>query len=331
MNARIRTALLILGISGFSGCAVHEVHKDHDLIRTTLLDLYTNQVMDNLVRAAEGLPIIQLDYTQAQGQVTIKNTVGGSDNQQATVSNVLALPAATLMATRGIVTTLMGNLGNENTNQVSLAATPVTTSNEVYDAYLEYLSVPGSLRVTCDRPPDGTYHRCEKRDGMYYWVPIAFKPLFFRLSLLTTARRGKALLPTDEFYQVTLKQIVGEEPAGLHPDSGVLITYKLDKKIPNDGGYLVFDNKPKEGAPKDAPPTVEYSLSPMQGAPNSEFDTLRITASRTELPILRQMPLTAKVYLQHKRPAPPTTDDLINRVNFQLQQIQFNQLRQSGL
>ena len=92
--------------------------------------------MDNLIRTANGLPIIQIDYTNAATQVTITNSISGSDSQVSTASNIFALPAATLSATRTIMTTLMGSASNMNSNQVSLAATPVTTSNDVYDAYI---------------------------------------------------------------------------------------------------------------------------------------------------------------------------------------------------
>src|SRR5262249_56683326 len=95
-----------------SGCAVHALHKDQDQIRCALLDLYTNQVLDNLVRAANGMPIIQLDYTQAQGTITIRNTVGGSDSQAVTAGNVLALPATSLSLTPTIVTSLTGSRTN---------------------------------------------------------------------------------------------------------------------------------------------------------------------------------------------------------------------------
>src|SRR6267378_192499 len=94
--------ILLCG-TALSGCAVHETHKDHDLIRTTLLELYTNQIMDNLVRTANRFPIIQLDYNNASTQVTITNNIGGNDSQVATSSNVFALPAATLSATRTIM------------------------------------------------------------------------------------------------------------------------------------------------------------------------------------------------------------------------------------
>ena len=51
------------------------------------------------------------------------------------------------------MTTLMGMLGSMNANQVTIQAMPVTTQNEVYDAYLQYLRQPGSLIISDDPPP----------------------------------------------------------------------------------------------------------------------------------------------------------------------------------
>src|SRR5579871_3409820 len=125
------TAFLVA--TSCSGCAVWQARRDQDRIRSALLDLYTEQIMDNLVRASKGLPIIQLDYTNAQGMITAQGTAGFSD------TNTVTHPA---------VTTFMASLGLQNTNQVTLSATPVTTINEVYDAYVEFLTLPGSLIVT---------------------------------------------------------------------------------------------------------------------------------------------------------------------------------------
>src|SRR5262249_53494378 len=115
MAARIAASLLFLTTLG--GCAVHETHKDHNIIRQTLLDLYPDQIMDNLVRTANRMPIIQLDYNNAGTQVTITTGIGGNVSQAATSSNVLAIPAATLSLTRTIVTSLTGNAAATNSNQ----------------------------------------------------------------------------------------------------------------------------------------------------------------------------------------------------------------------
>jgi hypothetical protein len=237
---------ILLCAAAMSGCAVHEVHKDQDMIRTTLLDLYTNQIMDNLVRAANGLPIIQLDYTNAAATVTITNTIGGNDTQATTASNVLALPAATLSATRTILTTLMGTATNMNQNQIAITAQPVTTSNDVYDAYISFLDSeknPNSLIVTPYKPDPDQAHICRKFNGQYYWVPMMYRKLFFQLALLTTAQRGKALQEPDKFYAVTLKDPVKREDNPTFPGMGYVLIFDVDKqKIPIDSGYLVVDN-----------------------------------------------------------------------------------------
>jgi hypothetical protein len=277
--------------------------------------------MDNLVRAKSGLPIIQLDYTNAQANVTFTNTIGGSVNQAATSSNVFALPAAALSATRMIVTTLAGNLMNVNSNQVGVAAQPVTTQNEVYDAYLQFLDEdknPGSLMVSCDPPAAGAAHLCRKFDGKYFWVPIEYRELFFRLALLTTAQRGKSLTAPDEFFQATLTKLT-DEPNKLNPTKRV-VTLSLDKPIPADAGFVVFDNDKKQ---------TPYPIQLIPGPTSSETKVAKVTVDANDVTLF-DTPQKGKISLQHQRPKLPTTEDLINRVNFNLQQIQFNQLRQPG-
>lgn len=316
------TAILICG-TAMSGCAVHEVHKDHDLIRTTLLDLYTNQIIDNLIRAKNGMPIIQLDYSQATAMVTITNSIAGSDSQAVTASNLLTIPAATLAATRTILTTLMGNLGNMNANQVTIAASPQITSNEVYDAYLQFLDEdknPGSLMVTDDPPNPGDAHICRKCNGKYYWVPVSYQNLFFKLALLTTAQRGKSLVAPDEFFTVTLKEVTNNEDNKTFPGISRKLTLTLDnKKIPSDAGYMVLDNDKSH---------EQFPLQSIGGLTSADTDSIVISVDNAKVPqLFTNFPQTAKIFLQHNRPQLPTTNDLINHVSFQLQQIQFNQLR----
>jgi hypothetical protein len=230
-----------------SGCAAHELCNDQDKIRCCLLDLYTNQIMDNLIRAENGMPFIQLDYTNAGATVTITENANLSGNQMATSTTLLTLggrsssatkmktmtqnsgattgsmlsivgtamvtfAANSLAATRSIVTSFGYGASAGNSNQVTMTATPVTNSNEVYDAYLEFLTLPGSLVKTCDPPPEGAAHICKKCGKEYYWVPVQYKTEFLRLSLITTAQRGKTLLTTEDYFSVTLKKVINERP-----------------------------------------------------------------------------------------------------------------------
>ncbi|MGO9469562.1 MAG: hypothetical protein ACLQIB_21380 [Isosphaeraceae bacterium] len=418
---RCAFGILLCG-AAFSGCAVHETHKDHDLIRTALLDLYTNQIMDNLVRTVNGLPIIQLDYTNAATQVTITNSISGSDTQAITASNLLTIPAATLAATRTIMTTLMGNLGNMNSNQVSIAATPLTTSNEVYDAYLEFLDEeknPGSLIVTCDPPKPGQAHLCKKFNGQYYWVPMMYRKLFFQLALSTTAQRGKPFQAPDKFYKVTLADPGRPQDNPTFPGTGWLLIFDIaGQKIPIDDGYLVLDsdkagtkfpiqtvpaattaglaapsvatqlrviighddldleldqagvNEPQVGRKdllyvSDKDNKLRFVFFDGNGQPkryeeagskdnaklrqikallgtlwrvrpteDQKLDVIDLARSicshypNAKLGLFSQFPQTGKLLLKRHAPTIPTTEDALNRVNFQLQQIQFNQLRQ---
>jgi hypothetical protein len=338
------------------GCAVRALNRDQDQIRSALLDLYTNQIMDNLIRAHNGMPIIQMDYTNAQGTVTVKGTGvlsgGGSSTRAAIVTTVR---------------NIMGSLTGEASNQVTVVGTPVTTHNEVYNAYLEYLSLPGSLMVTDSPPPPHAAHLCRRDGNCYYWIPREYARQFLRLSLLTTAERGQALLPPDEFYAVTIQKPIA--PPRNASSTSYYVTLPIDKPIPNDSGYFAFSDskaaqpqppspatissddasaKAAESLPEGsqtkntAPSTdtkselvdTEFAFS---NAPPSDDKPAPTTVRNIVVKVAKVdydrftalLPRTAKVYLTHNRPKPPNIEDLLERANIQLQQIQLNQLRDS--
>ncbi len=307
--------LILLGVAAFSGCAVHEVHKDHDLIRTTLLDLYTNQLMDNIIRTANDMPIIQVDYTQATAMVTIMNNIGGSDTQATTVNNLLTLPASTLARTRTAMTTLMGNLGSSNTNQVTIQAAPLITNDDVYNAYLQFLAQPDTLRITDCAPPPGAAHMCKKQENKYYWIPKESRGLFMKLALQTTAQRGKPVVVPDEFFTVNLVKLVRNEPSAI--TGARVLTFELDGNIPSGMGHLILDND------KSGDQLLLQSINQNQITFSMKESNFNATFAT--------VPQKGKIFLLNQRPAPPSTEDLINRVNYNLQQIQFNQLRQPGM
>jgi hypothetical protein len=326
----MRTLLLLCcaGSLASAGCAVTELRSDQDKIRTALLDLYTNQIMDNLIRASNGLPIIQLDYTNATATVTVSETAGLNEGFTATDVNTLAILAGPPVAiARTAANVLTGNAGATHSNQIALTATPVTTCNEVYDAYLEFLALPGSLQCAPTAPPEGTAHLCKKCGDLYYWVPVEYKKQFLGLALATTAQRKKGLgLPPIEYYEAKLQEVTGPKPDG-KPGPATL-TVRLDRKVPNDSGRLEFTIDKKTYSLYVAPYEPSASERP------AETDTLVVNFDRRGLPAKvkapsdLELPLDVRLYLRHYRPVvQPTTADLLNHVTFQLQQIQFNQLR----
>ena len=320
-----------------SGCAVSQAHRSQDQIRCALLDLYTDQVMDNLIRAHNRMPIVQLDYTQAQGMITLKNTGSIGDSQSWTKNTALSLPVLAKAVTRTTTNVLNAAAGLENTNQITISAVPVTTANEVYDAYLQFLTLPDSLIETASPPPAGTAHICRQYGDTYFWVPTAYRDKFFELALLSTVQRGKSLVPPDQFYTANVTDLIGEpEPVGVDPQAA-LITLKLDKKIPNDDGYLVFID-PAAQEPPPQYPFEKYSdlstgTASMQ-VPRAVTDRIKISYEKAKVESLRSQLLKAskaiKVRLHHNQPSPPSTEDLLQRANFQLQQFNQNVVRQAG-
>src|SRR5262249_21162256 len=121
-------------------------------------------------------------------------------------------------------------------NQVSLNAAPVNATPAVYDAYRQFLLIPGSLQVTCTPPPEGAAHLCKQCGKQYYWVPAQFKKEFLGLALVTITDRAAALPPPDPCYAVTLLEPVSQQTL---PEPGfVRLIVKMDKKIPNDSGRV---------------------------------------------------------------------------------------------
>ena len=145
------SALVLVACLG--GCAlVAEVKGDQNKIRNALVELYTNQIIDNLILAANGMPFIQVDYTNATSTVTVaeNGSLGGGQS----VTDTRPLNAAARLAAVARGSPIRGTTaGVSNSNQIAVTANPAT-SNPDDDAYLEFLSLPGSLRVSCDPPPD---------------------------------------------------------------------------------------------------------------------------------------------------------------------------------
>jgi hypothetical protein len=331
-------ALIFAALLSLSGCAVRELCNDQDKIRHCLLHLYTNQIMDNLIRASQGLPIIQLDYSNATATITVRENASLNDALATTRSTVITKAMATTVGiTRTTFNTLTGAVGGENTNQVAVTASPVTTINEVYDAYLGFLSLPGSLQASPSPPPKGVALITAQCGDTYYWVPIQFRKEFLGLALATTAQRGKPLLPPDEYFSVRMIEVVSPKPLSKEKKAATIVV-KFDMKVPNDVGRLEIRQTDKQGKetvyrlfvteydPADMPRPSETDRLTLQFIPERMPDGMN-----TPFDLNANLPLEVRLYLTSSRPIQsPTTPQLLDRVNFQLQQIQFNQLRTGG-
>src|SRR5262249_18479938 len=130
------------------GCRSAHLKMDQDCMRAALLDLYTNQIMDNLIRASNGYPIVQLDYSDITGTVTqnANASYGGNQTLQ-TARNELGVTTL-----RQFTNFFEYSIGGSQENQLTITANPVLNNNEVYNAYLEYLEKPERF-IASDEPP----------------------------------------------------------------------------------------------------------------------------------------------------------------------------------
>jgi hypothetical protein len=310
MRRRLLTLVSISAVA-ICGCAVQGLHDDQDRLRSALVALCTNQVMDNLVRASNGLPIIQLDYTNANTQFTVDVNASLGETGVTNRSNTItALALSSVLVTRTLANTIAEGLGFSRTHQVAVTATPVTTNNQVYDAYIAFLTIPGSLQITCSPPPPGAAHVCRRFRDEYYWVPLEFRDRYVELASITTAQRGKSLLPSDDFYSVNIVGLGTSSASSPNPNQ---VLVKVDQPVPiSTDGLAVFENGRCVRITRfDLEENNRFDFVSDQFYLN--FDSAADKASL-------QFPSLVRLYLEQPPPR-PTTKELVDRIPFRTPQV----------
>jgi hypothetical protein len=327
-----------------SGCRSAQLKKDQDGMRGALLDLYTDQIMDNLIRAHNGYPIVQLDYSDMTGTVTHNSNAsyGGNQNLQ-TERNEFGLTTL-----RQFTNFFEYSLGGSQENQLTITANPVLNNNEVYNAYLEFLEKPERFVASDDPPPPGAAHivrcapaspcepgyepckgkKCDKKK--YYWVPCEYRYDFLRLALVTTVQRGQPLEVPD-FFEVTVEKAEDTTPETLKKKKQTRFTLYFDKRIPNDSGELRV-------TAGDA--THRFRLDrhtdPVEGAlvrKGDKIDRLWLLLTPDDSSGMTAAQLKAalegkkvRVDLDSYRPTLPTTEDLLKSIRRNVGLIRLEQV-----
>ena len=200
-HPRVISALMALALASLcTGCLARQVANDGVNARQALLDMYTDQVMDNLIRAHDNLPFVQVQYSDV--------TVQDAD-----------LVGSTLAVNWPVQATTYGATGNASRSRtMSFVANPISDQNDIYDAYLTFANDPGLFIVTCDDPGEAA-HICRKHDKKYYWVPVEAGPMFLNLAMITTFKRGPESVPPGA-YEVTIVDVKVEAKNGINPKTG---------------------------------------------------------------------------------------------------------------
>jgi hypothetical protein len=223
----------------FSGCLAASLKNDGMTFRQALLDVYTDQAMDNLVRARTNQPFVQLAYRNILLQES--NTYFGelSNAHTLTGTRMLHVPkpvTGALTRTLENVFTIHGSA--QRVGLISYYADPVTDQNDIYAAYLEFANNPFLFGVS-DTKPRYPVHVMRRSCGKYFFVPVEAAAEFQKLVLATTFLRGREATPPPPGY-VEAKVVDATNRGGVGRGSLINVTLKLDKQVPNGNATMTF-------------------------------------------------------------------------------------------
>ncbi len=218
LGAFRRIAVATVVLTMLVGCRAQQLQQDQDAIRTSVMDMYTNQIMDNLVRAHNGFPFVQMQYESITGTIGHDGSVGaGMADFGSRLMNI--------------------SLGGSQRNVLTVTANPVTDNDAVYLAYLDFVRPrEENFYCTCDPPPCGDAHISVCCDEMYYWVPADKKHQFLRLALATSvmSKGGGIKIPESHINNIS-------EVSDLKTTPPEYVIHKMDDqfiskyKVENDG------------------------------------------------------------------------------------------------
>lgn len=106
-----------LGLIALAGCQAQRIGGQGKDFRAALLDMYTDQIMDNLIRAKNNEPFVQLEYTELFVLEADEISGGGSWGEPAGNARTAVFSGAssnTLARTVGSTFSLSGKSDTDN-------------------------------------------------------------------------------------------------------------------------------------------------------------------------------------------------------------------------
>jgi hypothetical protein len=208
-----------LSLLSLAGCTTTATYLDQKAVRSEALSYYNNEIMENLVRASQGMLFVHVDLTNLQATVTTNYsaTLNGGQSLLDTGTNgttiVGKMVTGAVTAATAATRPLSFSLNPNRSNVILMAAAPTfgsSTQVDVYSAYVRFLNArPGDTNLdriknysTVDFEHIVTIQRIDNRSqlpahvpdteipwrGKWYYVPWEFRPLYFQLCLEIMAR-----------------------------------------------------------------------------------------------------------------------------------------------
>jgi hypothetical protein len=301
------------------GCLARQFARDGTSVQEAVADIYTDQAMENLIRARNNLPFVQLKFSGINVSDTDDLNLPLSVKQTVATARSLFTPTAMRTLTNEYDATITG----DRKRVMALNADPVTDQNDVYERYLAFACQP-SLLICSDKPPRGHVHIVRKWRGKYYWIPCEAGPAFLDLVLKTALMRGPETVPPG-FYAVKILDVMDVTPAPPGTDS-TTATVVFDNAVPNGEGSLFID--------LDDGRRVRASLLTMPTDANGKRIPLGQATTRLKMtwsPIrdgftaLNLLGRPGRVYSRDYPPMAPAPNPVLQKIATDVNQIKVNQ------
>ena len=234
MPARRVSYLLVAYAALISGCLARQVATDGNGIRHALVDMYTDQAFDNLVRSFENKPFVQLKYSMLSVKDTddaMVTALGGeSDFATNAAKDLTKVGAAQLTRATSFSGKLPVGFTGERDRVMTFHADPVIDQNFIYEEYLNFARDPG-LFVVSDSKPCCAVHVCKKCGNKWYWVPAEAGPAFLQL-IMKTSFAPPPSAPAEVYYDSSIASVERVDGRPFH------FVLTLAKAVPDDEGIM---------------------------------------------------------------------------------------------
>jgi hypothetical protein len=343
MAMRILTQLTLgcCVLTACSGCLARQIGNDAIDLRAALLNMYSDQALDNLIRARNNMPFVQLSYSKLQvnDDNKLKSAVtGGAANftYGHTANTTAASPLAQftkLIMFAGAFPFSANDIGDRS---LVFHADPVTNQNFIYEDYLQFVNTQGQF-IDSDCPPTCPVHCMRKCGNRWYWIPIEARDAFLAL-VLKTAFGDDPTGPTI-YWDTTIASSAARfdtngqliTSAGTDADGHqVTVTsyaITLNDPVPYDDGVMFVTLK---NGCKFELPVLKARLPQPTGPPTTALPTVTQIYTQSTEPLDGLEGSLVRLFLTTRPNTKPKTAPTPNIANT-LESIRVNQTRNMPL
>lgn len=301
MKACLDRVCWLMVISLCVGCQSERMALQGISFRDAVMDIYTDQILNNLIRAKNDQLFVQLRLTHLTVEEDDTASLGGSFGDTTSDTRNLAMAAAsTATHNRNVVGTFSISPRIERKGTLSFDADPLVDRDDIYEAIIAFAKNEETFRSQCDPPPPEDVHQGTQRyyRGQYYWVPSTASNAFMKLAISASFGGPQVV---KGYYEVTIKEVLIDKRIPF---------FVFNVAVPNDDGSIVISTP---GTTKFE--SVElYALDPsMGGIKPGEKTTKLVAALIPPLPTLEELQKkfkdkSGRIYLSTYHPEAPTNE-----------------------